>query len=98
MATMIEKFKERKKAFENEMEEIQERAHKMMDDAASRFTKDYESLAQSASEEDFREFIKSSDEDIDEVDRVAAMVMRVHGMSRKPEPKDDPIGIIMMML
>lgn len=81
--SMIEKFKERKKMMDANVERIEEEAFAKVDEEAKNFTEDFKSLAQSASDEEFSEFMRSDDESIDVVDRMAALAMR----HNKPKPK-----------
>ena len=83
--SMIEKFKERKKTMDDNVKLIEKEAIAKVENEVTDFTEYFESLAQSASDEEFREFMMCDDESIDVADRMAAIAMR----SKKPKPKKE---------
>ena len=96
--SMIEKFKERKKMMDANVERIEKEAFEKVDKEATSFTEDFESLAQSASDEEFSEFMRCNDESIDAVDRMAAIAMRSHRPKPKRESENDFPNIIVVTI
>lgn len=77
MATLIENFKENKKAMEVKSEmalRLASEIASLADDYINEFLEKFTSLVENASEEEFKAFIESKDEAIDESDKFIAIV------------------------
>lgn len=77
MATLIENFKENKKAMEVKSEmalRLADEIASLVDDYVHDFLEKFTSLVENASEEEFKAFIESKDEAIDENDKFIAIV------------------------
>lgn len=68
--TLMEKFKENKKIMEVKMEQ----AVKLRDDAAEEFTDSIISLVEECTEDELRLFVETSDECVDDTDKMAVIL------------------------
>lgn len=75
--SMIEKFKEYKKAMYDKFDEAHEECAKKMDNATEEFLNKFESLVANASEDEFKKFVFDNDNELDEADAMAAVAMRL---------------------
>lgn len=102
--SLLEKFNERKKAMYAKFDEVRETCEKAIDAAGHEFLEDFKSLVVSASEEEFMEFLFKSGDEVDEIEKIAAITARVEAQRDKAEaekandkPKDGkghPVVII----
>ena len=79
MANLIENFKENKKEFEMKSKlafRLAEEIASLADDYAKDFMDKFISLVKDASDEEFRNFIETKDEDVGEDDKLVAILMR----------------------
>ena len=102
--SLLEKFNESKKTMYAKFDEAREICEKAIDAAGNEFLDDFKSLVISASEEEFMEFLFKSGDDVDEIEKIAAITARVEAHRNKTEaekvnnkPKDSkghPVVII----
>lgn len=79
--SMLEKFNGHKKTMEEKMSELEKEFEKKVNEVGEDFIDGFKSLVSEASEEEFAEFLKSKE--IDEVDRIAAITMRMESRLEK---------------
>lgn len=87
--SMIEKFKEHKKMMFAKFDEAQKNCAKAMDAASDEFFEKFKSLVKSASEEEFFKFICQSGDELDEVERMAAIAMRLEASEKRCKGKTE---------
>lgn len=76
MATMLEKFNEYKKALDRKVDILKEECQRAIDAAGEEFLNNYKSLVKNASEDEFIKFIELPRGVIDDVDKIAAIMIR----------------------
>lgn len=86
--SMLEMFKEHKKAMHAKFDKATEVYNKAMDDASQEFLDNFKSLVANASEEEFMEFLFRSGDELDEIDKIAAMAARVEAQRDKAEKEE----------
>lgn len=86
--SMLEIFKEHKKAMHAKFDEAHEICAKAMDEAAGEFVENFKSLVANASEEEFMNFIFKSGDELDETDIIAALAARVEAKRENAEKEE----------
>lgn len=76
MASMLEKLNVCKKALDLKVEAIEKESQMKIDIAGEEFLEDFKSLVESASDDEFVKFLELPRGVVDDVDKIAAVIMR----------------------
>lgn len=100
--SMLKKFNEHKKAMHEKLDKIAEEHAKEVEKIGNEFLEEFKSLVSEASEEEFVEFLHDKENGLDEMDKIAAMTMRLEAKygrhCKDDENKKEGPGIAVFVL
>ena len=93
--SLLEKYLEGKKELHAKFDEIHEKCDEMLDAAGGEFLAKFKAMIANASDEEFHEFMCSSGDELDEIERMAALTARLESYTKRcrneeDESKDEP--------
>lgn len=93
--SLLEKYLEGKKELHAKYDEIHEKCDEMLDAAGGEFLDKFKTMIANASDEEFHEFMCSNSDELDEIERMAALTARLESYAKRckdeeKEPEDKP--------
>lgn len=94
--SLLEKYLEGKKEMYAKFDEIREACDEAIDAAGGEFLDKFKAMIADASDEEFNEFMCDSDDELDEIERMAALTARLESYGKRcreneeKEPEDKP--------
>ena len=93
--SMLKKFNEYKKAMHDKLDAAEEVFRNASDEAVSEFMENFRSLVVNAPEQEFCDFVFHNKDELDEMDAMAAVAMRLEARAeRKAEGKTVNVVVV----
>ena len=92
--SLLKKYLEGKEKLHEEFEEIHRKCDEALDMAGGKFLQSFKEMIAAASDEEFHNFMCESEDELDNIERMAALTARLesYGKRTKDEPKEENKG------
>lgn len=87
--SLLEKYLEGKKEMYARFDEIREACEEAIDEAGGEFLEKFKEMIANASEEEFHEFMCGSGDELDEIERMAALTARLENYGKRCREKQE---------
>ena len=93
--SLLEKYLDGKNELHAKFDEIHEKCDEMLDVAGGEFLAKFKEMIANASDEEFHEFMCTSGDELDDIERMAALTARLESYGKRckdeeKEPEDKP--------
>lgn len=87
--SLLSKYLEGKEKLHEEFEEIHKKCDEALDMAGGKFLEQFKEMVAAASDEEFHEFMCESGEELDDIERMAALTARLESYSKRCKEKEN---------
>lgn len=87
--SLLEKYLEGKKEMYAKFDEIREACDEAIDAAGGEFLAKFKEMIANASDEEFHEFMCSNSDELDEIERMAALTARLESYSKRCKDEEN---------
>ena len=87
--SLLSKYLEGKEKLHEEFEEIHKKCDEALDMAGGKFLNEFKEMIAAASDEEFHEFMCESGDELDDIERMAALTARLESYSKRCKEKEN---------